>query len=110
MGLSVLREWEAVRETLDLPKDAPLCCTLRGKELSEGYFRQLFPRLGHRAGIEKRCHVHGLRHRFACDLHDEGMRLADIQALLGHTNIAITSVYLSRWGADEARELAIARA
>jgi site-specific recombinase XerD len=63
-------------------------------------------RLGRKAGVEKRCHFHGLRHFMACSLIREGAPLTTVQALLGHASAATTSIYLSRLGSDEAVEFA----
>jgi site-specific recombinase XerD len=77
------------------PRGAPLFCTLRGRPVSPNYFRQLLPRIAHRAGIEKRVHAHGLRHTFAAELAMEGHPVNRIQAALGHTDLSTTSRYLA---------------
>jgi integrase/recombinase XerD len=47
-----------------------------------------------RSGITKPATVHTLRHSFATHLMNEGVDIVEIQALLGHSNIKTTSIYL----------------
>ena len=68
--------------------------TLAGKPMKSGYVRMLLPRLARRAGIEKRCHPHGLRHTHAFELATEGTALHVIQAQLGHSSVATTDRYI----------------
>ncbi len=54
--------------------------------------------------------VHSLRHTFAVLLEGEGAKLTDIQARLGHSNAATTSIYLQRLhGAESPHAAGIAR-
>lgn len=46
------------------------------------------------AGLDPALCLHSLRHRFATKLERQGVRLTDIQALLGHADLATTSIYL----------------
>ena len=55
----------------------------------------MLQRLAQRAGIEKRVHAHGLRHSLAVELVRKGVHARDVQAQLGHKNLATTNVYLS---------------
>jgi site-specific recombinase XerD len=106
---AVLQRWLEARAKLRVPRAAPLLCTLGGGALDASYVRHLMRRLGRKAGIEKRCHYHGLRHFMACSLIREGAPLTTVQGLLGHASAATTSIYLSRLGSDEAVEFARSR-
>lgn len=106
---AVLQQWLEARAKLRLPRSAPLLCTLKGEAIHPSYVRHLMRRLGRKAGVEKRCHFHGLRHFAACSLVREGAPLTTVQAVLGHASAATTSIYLSRLGSDEAVEFASQR-
>lgn len=47
-----------------------------------------------KAGLNNNLHFHSLRHSFAQRCIKQGMALNQIQLLMGHSNIAVTSVYL----------------
>ena len=47
-----------------------------------------------KAGITKKATPHTLRHSFATHLMNDGVELVVIQALLGHSNLKTTSIYL----------------
>jgi site-specific recombinase XerD len=82
--------------------DTPVFCTRKGNPIPQSYIRALLPELARRANIYKRVHAHGFRHTYAVDLMREGIRVRDIQVLLGHANLGITSVYLASLSPEEA--------
>jgi site-specific recombinase XerD len=107
--VAVVGRWLEVRRKLNVPRRAPLICTLRGTPMRQDYVRHLLPRLARRARIDKRVHAHGLRHAFAVELDREGLSLSSIGTLLGHASAATTAIYLRRHGADAAIDFARAR-
>jgi integrase len=92
---AIVQQWIARRETSGLPASAPLFCTETGGKLQDRYVRELLPRLAKTAKIDKRCHFHGLRHTMAFELASEGVPMHLIQQQLGHSNLAVTSRYIS---------------
>jgi site-specific recombinase XerD len=102
----LLEQWHARRRTLRVPSRAPLFCTLKGDSIDQSYVRHLLKRLSRKAGVERRAHAHGLRHRYAVDLVKEGADLLTVRDLLGHSSAATTQTYLSRIGAGEAIDFA----
>jgi len=106
---ALIQQWLDARQRLRLGPSAPLFCTLRGDPVDPSYVRHLMKRLTRKAGIGKRIHAHALRHRYAVDLVNEGATLTTVQALLGHSSAATTSVYLSRLGSSEAVDFARSR-
>ena len=92
---SVVRHWIGIREAAGISSASPLFCTGDGGKLSDRYVRELLPRLARDAGVDKRCHFHGLRHTMAFELASEGVPMHVIQQQLGHSNLAVTSRYIS---------------
>lgn len=94
-AVSATARWIAVRDTLELPPNAPLFCTLKGERLNGSYVRKTLNRLARGAGWSKRIHPHALRHTFAVNLARNGVPAAFIQRQLGHESLATTSIYLA---------------
>jgi site-specific recombinase XerD len=92
---AILHLWLDRRAAAGINSRAPVFCTLKGKPIKSAYVRALLPRLARKAGIDKRCHAHGLRHTHAYELANEGTPIHVIQAQLGHSNSATTSRYIS---------------
>lgn len=101
-GERALRDWLEVRATHGQCARSPFVfCTLQGAPLMSSYVRQLLPRLGRRAGLEKRVHAHGLRHGHALHLIRAGEPLDVVSAQLGHANLETTNRYVKRMAPDE---------
>ena len=108
-ALAVIARWVDRRALLGVGNRAPLLCTLKGATVKDAYVRKLMKRLGHRAGIEKRVHPHGLRHTHAAELAREGTPMNVIQAQLGHSSLATTDRYLRHVAPAELVKLMQAR-
>jgi len=103
---ALLNRWLETRKKRGINGRSPIFCTLNGGQVNQSYIRHLLPRLARRAGIDKRCHAHGLRHAMAFELEREGATVSQIRDLLGHSSLAVTDRYLRRIGASEAVEFA----
>lgn len=66
---------------------------LKGRPPSAGAARAYLRRLKDKAHIAKAITPHKLRHTYATNLLNTGAELVDIQALLGHVNLATTQIY-----------------
>jgi site-specific recombinase XerD len=93
-ALAVLDRWLEKRASMKISGRCPVFCTLDGQPVAPVYVRNMIRRIGHKAGIEKRCHPHGLRHTHASELRSEGIDIGIIARQLGHSSIATTSRYL----------------
>lgn len=61
--------------------------------ISKSSLQSAFRRALFRSGVQKRAHVHTLRHSYATHLLEGGVDLRIIQAYLGHTSPKTTSLY-----------------
>jgi integrase/recombinase XerC len=98
---AVIRSWLEI-ERAGYPTTAPVFCTRKGETIPQSYVRRKFSELARKAGVPKRVHAHGFRHTYAVELMREGVRVRDIQMLLGHANLQVTSVYLASLSPEEA--------
>jgi len=64
-----------------------------GRPLSVRSLQHVFERALAKSGVKKKASCHSLRHSFATHLLEGGTDLRHIQKLLGHTNIATTTIY-----------------
>ena len=95
-AMAIIQLWLDKRASLGFTGRQTLICTLQGKPVSDRYVRSLLPRLGRKAGIEKRVHAHGLRHSHASELATEGTPLRVIQQQLGHSSLSVTERYIQQ--------------
>jgi site-specific recombinase XerD len=66
----------------------------KSQSLCYGAARMMFNKYLHKAGLQYSSYtLHCLRHTFATDLLNAGMRLECLQVLLGHTNLEVTRRY-----------------
>jgi site-specific recombinase XerD len=95
--LSVRRQrWPAVRA------NATIFCTRTGEPMRASYARDFLHQAAREAGIDRRVHPHAFRHSFTVELVREGVPMPMIQRLLGHSNLATTSTYVSSLSPEEA--------
>ena len=103
-AMDVLRIWSERRNTLGINGHQNFFCATnkqaRGNRLDSSYFRHKIKALQKKAGIERRCHCHALRHTGASNLLEEGFDLATIAGQLGHAHISTTSRYLHQLRPD----------
>lgn len=100
-ALALVGHWLAKRDSLGLNGRHKLFPTLKGGRLDARYVRELVARLGKKAGIERRCHPHALRHSHASELSREGKPLALISQQLGHADLSTTSRYIAKLSPQE---------
>ena len=93
-GLLHIERWLVRRRDHAIPKSAPLLCQLDGTPWAPQAVRRVLTDAGKRAGITKRVHPHGLRHSHAVRLDEAGVRTSLISRQLGHSSLAVTSIYL----------------
>ncbi|CAN5210078.1 tyrosine recombinase XerC [soil metagenome] len=91
--LWIRKNYELEAIEFGLGADAPLFPGRRGGRISRRTVQYLVQKAVRVAGLDRRISPHKLRHTFATSLYGEAVDLRDIQELLGHSNIASTSVY-----------------
>lgn len=89
-ALTALKRWLKVRKSIG----DYLFAGYRGRPLSYEAARGMFIRYLTKAGLDHKGYtLHALRHTFASELLNAGMRLECLQQLLGHANIEMTRRY-----------------
>jgi site-specific recombinase XerD len=103
-AMEILRTWNERRTSLKLNGHHPFFCATnknaRGNRLDSSHYRRTIARLRKKASIEKRCHLHALRHTAASELLEEGFDLVTIGNQLGHSDTSTTNRYLHRLRPD----------
>lgn len=66
----------------------------RAKPLNSSQVRNVFMRIIKQCGLNKKAHVHTLRHSFATHLLENNTNIYYIMKLLGHSSIKSTLIYL----------------
>lgn len=94
-----------IRHLIDTSDEAPMWVTrgdYGGERLTQAGIRQIVRRRANRAGVEEPG-LHEFRRAFAINSYRNGMSVAEIQRLLGHTSITVTMKYLAL-EADDLKE------
>ncbi|MBL4935102.1 tyrosine-type recombinase/integrase [Clostridium sp. YIM B02515] len=94
-NLLLLREyWKKFRYKNYSPDDYLFISRQTGEQLTNRGVEAAMEKAVKKAGINKKATPHTLRHSFATHLMNDGVDLVTIQALMGHSNIKTTSIYL----------------
>lgn len=103
LALDVIQDYAGLRRSsFTLRRGSPLFCTLDGGKLKPQYVQQLVSRLAERADLGKHVHPHMFRATYACELMREGsVNVSELQRLLGHSNLAVTTAYLQKVSTPE---------
>lgn len=105
-----IQPWLKERENYPL---GPLFCVLSGptagRPWNDMQVRNELRKLRAKTGIRKRIAPHQLRHAWAVERLREGTPIEVIRRQLGHSNLAVTSTYLSGMTNDEVMEHATTR-
>ncbi|MCF8568389.1 tyrosine-type recombinase/integrase [Alicyclobacillus tolerans] len=62
-------------------------------QLSDSHVNHVFRRTSEAMGLKKHITAHIFRHSFATNLVQKGVNLVQVQKLLGHSSLTVTSVY-----------------
>jgi len=75
-------------------KNAPLFPVEKGTVISHDRVQRMIKEYCSRANIKERITPHVFRHSFATEMYHQNVPLSAIQSMLGHSNIAETSIYI----------------
>ncbi len=101
-ALDAVSDWIRLRMVGGIGTAAHVFCNLKGVRMSSSYVRKRLPRLAAKAGVAKRTHPHGYRHRFTTRMVRRGVVVTSVQQVLGHSSVAVTDTYCRRLGAGPA--------
>ena len=85
--------------------DAPVFMSNRGRRLSRGRAKQVFPDGEERAGLDQRQTFHQLRHSAVNGVYRETKDILLIQRFARHSSLLVTSAYLHPTDEDLARSV-----
>jgi integrase/recombinase XerD len=89
-AMSALKAWFKMRE----PRTEVLFYATGRKAMSYSTARQMFENYLKKAGLANKGYsLHALRHTFASELLNAGMRIECLQPLLGHSSLDVTRRY-----------------
>jgi integrase/recombinase XerD len=88
-------------------KDQPLFPVESGKAISSNRIQKFFGEYARKAELEVALTPHRLRHSFATEMYRLGVPFSSIQAMLGHTRISETAIYVHV--PDDMRKQAMAK-
>jgi len=91
--------YDTLIEYLDDPQspnknNAPLFPVEKGTVISHDRVQRMIKEYCSRANIKERVTPHVFRHSFATEMYHQNVPLSAIQSMLGHSNIAETSIYI----------------
>lgn len=78
--------------------------SVNGRKMSPRGLQHAIKVSAMRSGIDKKVHVHTLRHSFATHLLENGVDIRKIQKLLGHSNLQTTEIY-TQVSSDEIKKI-----
>ncbi|MCP4354070.1 MAG: tyrosine-type recombinase/integrase [Proteobacteria bacterium] len=75
-------------------KKSPMFCTKPNQPISGSQVSRIVKDSVRKQKIKERITPHVLRHTFATDMYNSGVPIDDIRAMMGHSNVAETSIYI----------------
>lgn len=82
-----------LREWIGAATKGPVFPNAKNKRLSTRAIQVMCEKLGREAGLSKKLKPHSLRHTYATTLLQRGATIREVQELLGHSSITVTSLY-----------------